>query len=84
MGDVERVPVGELPTFLARYLAANARLAEEAGPWLQGLLPAPVAQLHALELCLRAADAESVILRGEMRAVLFQIRGEYARNGGKA
>lgn len=75
--------MGDLPTLLARYFAANARLAEAAGPWLHGLLPAPVSQLHHLEQALRLADVESQELRGEMRAVLFQIRGEYARNGGK-
>jgi hypothetical protein len=78
------VPVGDLPRMLARYLAANARVAEEALPWLHGELPVPTQQLLALEQTLRAADAESQVLRGEMRAVLFQIRGEYARNGGKS
>jgi hypothetical protein len=79
----ENVPVGDLPRLLARYLAANARLAEEAGVWLHnGPFPAPVAQLHDLEKALRVADIESQELRGEMRALLFRIRGEYARNGG--
>lgn len=75
----EQVPVGELPTLLARYFAATTYLAEMAGPWLVGELPVPMRQLHALVEAVRRVDELGAELRGEARAVYRLIQAERER-----
>lgn len=76
MGDVPR---GELPTVLAKLFAAELELSVAAGPWLAGVLPAPVAQLRELVERARIVSELTAELRGEARAVYFLIKAERER-----
>lgn len=73
------VPVGELPTLLARYFAALLEVTVAAGPWLAGELPAPMVQLHALVAAVCRLEEVGLDLRGEARAVYRLIQAERER-----
>jgi hypothetical protein len=79
--DEERVPVGELPEKIARLQTLMVEFCWSAGPWIQGVLPAPTTQLVHMVSRLQAMDQARLDLIAECRAVHFEITAARERRG---